>query len=384
MHILVIYLGTRGGQAIDTFELLKSWSSRKINIYSLIISQDNWIRERYKDLPLKNLFSIKTHQRFLVDLVIQTIFIWRPLKLIRTIKAVQPDIVFFSADHFWNIFCFYFIRMTQNNTRIVYLRHNSDNLWGSSSKIINIFLEAVSRTLLKADLIITLSHSVRDAVIRKYQVSTKKVFAFPLGVHTSFYGRNSLSKSYTSFSGTNPLRLLFFGRIVEYKGLDVLIDAFGKMKEKNIPVRLTIAGEGRISSFNLEQIERLGIAFRNEWIEEDSITSLFNAHDILILPYRITSQSGPASIATAFAMPMIATNIGALKEQVIDQFNGILVEKDSSHAILVAVSQIITNPSLLQTFINNSEILRKKLSWEVIGGNIEEIFSSLYEKKNSL
>jgi len=122
-------------------------------------------------------------------------------------------------------------------------------------------------------------------------------------------------------------RLLFFGIVRPYKGLDVLIQALARA---DVPdVSLTVAGEiweGRDELLRL--ISDLGLADRvtltEGYVPTDEVPRLFAEADALVLPYRSATASQNALIAFEFGIPVIATRAGALADAVTDGVNGLL------------------------------------------------------------
>ena len=121
-------------------------------------------------------------------------------------------------------------------------------------------------------------------------------------------------------------RLLFFGMVRRYKGLDLLLRALAEAAPQ---VGLTVAGEiweGRDELLGL--ISGLGLAGRvtlvEGYIPTGDVPALFAAADALVLPYRSATASQNALIAFQFGRPVIATRAGAIAEAVEDGVNGIL------------------------------------------------------------
>jgi glycosyltransferase involved in cell wall biosynthesis len=121
-------------------------------------------------------------------------------------------------------------------------------------------------------------------------------------------------------------RLLFFGMVRRYKGLDLLLRA---LAEPGPQVELTIAGEiweGRDELLKL--ISDLGLAGRvtvsEGYVPAQDIPAVFGTADALVLPYRSATASQNALMAFEFGIPVIATRAGALADAVEDGVNGIL------------------------------------------------------------
>ena len=129
---------------------------------------------------------------------------------------------------------------------------------------------------------------------------------------------------------TEHRRLLFFGVVRPYKGLDVLLRALAAGPED---LTLTIAGEFWSGVANTEDlIARLGLTDRVEvrpgYVPSDQIPQLFAAADALVLPYRSATSSQNVWMAHEHGVPVIATRVGSFPEQVRDGLDGLLCEPD--------------------------------------------------------
>jgi glycosyltransferase involved in cell wall biosynthesis len=110
-----------------------------------------------------------------------------------------------------------------------------------------------------------------------------------------------------------PPRLLCFGRLLPYKGLDLLAEALATLQGAEIAVRVVGCGP---ESAALETLRSCpGVTVENRWVPEPEIGLLLAWSDALILPYREASQSGVAAAALAAGRPVIATRVGGLGEQ---------------------------------------------------------------------
>lgn len=116
---------------------------------------------------------------------------------------------------------------------------------------------------------------------------------------------------------SQEVSLLFFGNIVRYKGLDLLIESLEQLRQEGIRnIRLTIAGKGDDWP-NCEKLLRTPEMFdlRVRFIENVEIPDLFCSHHFLALPYRDATQSGPVSIAANYGLPIFAPEYGCFIEQ---------------------------------------------------------------------
>lgn len=157
--------------------------------------------------------------------------------------------------------------------------------------------------------------------------------------------------------------LLFFGFIREYKGLDLLVEA---MKALPSDITLVVAGEPygdmawyerAIHRTNLREriIDRIG------YIPDQDVPLYFSAADAVVLPYRSATQSGITAIAQHFAKPVIATDVGGLKEFVENERTGIIVGRPEALAIAAGIQRFYAlGPA---HFAPHLEAARERSSW---------------------
>ncbi|WP_405144852.1 glycosyltransferase family 4 protein [Sphaerisporangium sp. NBC_01403] len=135
-------------------------------------------------------------------------------------------------------------------------------------------------------------------------------------------------------------RLLFFGMVRPYKGLDLLLRALARVPG----VSLTVAGEfwGGLDETRA-LIAELGLGERVElrpgYVPADDLPALFGDADALVLPYRSATASQNAWLGHEHGLPVIATRVGALADHVTDGVDGLLVEPGSAEALTEAITR---------------------------------------------
>jgi glycosyltransferase involved in cell wall biosynthesis len=107
-------------------------------------------------------------------------------------------------------------------------------------------------------------------------------------------------------------RLLFFGRLLPYKGLDLLASALAL---GGLDVVVRVVGLGPETAVLGALRACPGVTVENGWVPEAEIGALLAWSDAVILPYREASQSGVVAAAIAAGRPVIATRVGGLEEQ---------------------------------------------------------------------
>ena len=172
--------------------------------------------------------------------------------------------------------------------------------------------------------------------------------------------------------------LLFFGLIREYKGLDILIDAFSTLDES---YQLIIAGEpyGSFSKYETQMRRspaKERIAVYTQYIPDHQVPLFFSASDVVVLPYRSATQSGISAISSHFGIPMITTNVGGLKEAIERPGTGIVVDAIAPEAIAKAIIDFFNDP-YRNRYVENIEKERDSLSWAGFANKLINFYHSL-------
>ena len=155
---------------------------------------------------------------------------------------------------------------------------------------------------------------------------------------------SKIASSGLSRSGT--LRVLWFGRIMRYKGLPLLVEAAKLLASQNVPVDLTVAGEGDLSA-ELPGLKQLGARTINHWLSNDEIAALLAECDVVALPYVEASQSGVIAAALGAGRPVVATPVGGLVEQIDSGVNGLICARVDASAFAETLGGLARDRRLL-------------------------------------
>lgn len=173
--------------------------------------------------------------------------------------------------------------------------------------------------------------------------------------------------------------VLFFGLIRDYKGLDMLLDAWARLKKNNAATgrKLLVAGEFYTNPEPyLKQIELLGmqddVVLHGRFVPDNEVKFYFSAADFLVLPYRTATQSGVTQIAYRFGLPMIVTDVGGLPEIVPDGLVGVVCKPDEE-SLADAIDRMYAEGALEKYRAGVAEE-RKRFSWEEMCDRIMELY----------
>ena len=171
---------------------------------------------------------------------------------------------------------------------------------------------------------------------------------------------NSQVRAWLNENANLPV-LLFFGFVKPYKGLELLLQALTMFAG----ARLIVAGQVSSSCKYLRgQVNTLGLSHRVFWLDryipENEVPDIFALADVIALPYRSGTQSGVASLALAFNVPVVATDVGGLSESIDSESIGYVVPPGDARAFAEALRCAYGNRSKLRTAISNVKEVR---SW---------------------
>lgn len=179
---------------------------------------------------------------------------------------------------------------------------------------------------------------------------------------------------------------LFFGLVRDYKGLDLLLDAWARLRAQGLTEgrRLIVAGEFYTPKEPyLKQIADLGLGgdvlLHDRFVPDEEVKDYFSAADLLVQPYRSATQSGVTQIAYQFRLPMVVTDVGGLPEIVPEGRAGFVCKPDAE-SVAATVARI-WHPETLGRLRERMIAERKRFSWEEMCDRIEACYCLTLQKE---
>ena len=120
-----------------------------------------------------------------------------------------------------------------------------------------------------------------------------------------------------------------------YKGLHLFLDTVDQLRNDGIAVEAGVFGEGPLGSAT-ERLQRMGAEVVNRWLSGAEIAAALARYHAVVLSHTEASQSGVAATAFGAGVPVIATPVGGLIEQVTDGVAGVLAKRTDAPAALAA------------------------------------------------
>ncbi len=324
MRIAVIYLGRRGAGGIISLELTRHLGQAHQVLAVLSAQAENL--GRWPAVQAERV-EVDTFQNA-IGALRSLLFPNQIIRLAEQIRQSKPDVLLFPMFHPWNSLLQRRLRDIPSVTFVHDPRPHPDLSGWFYEKLENASLRRASRC-------VVLSESLRPFLAGR-GIAPSRVDVVPLGPFLYPSSVQPITKDRIP-------TLLFFGRVMPYKGLEVLLQAFQKV-HTDFRCRLLIAGEGNMTSYKESLASLQDVEVVNRWIAEEEIAGFFARSDIVVLPYTSASQSGVIPIAATFGLPVIATRTGGLTEQVEEGVSGWLVPPGEAGALAKAIREALSEP----------------------------------------
>ncbi|MDX2226054.1 MAG: glycosyltransferase family 4 protein [Verrucomicrobiae bacterium] len=352
------YWGRKGGGARYAMEIARPLAQHPSLDLHLSVSRQSDFFDGYPSLPPDHLLPIDTYTNG-VEALVRSL----GLPLLRKrfgdfLHRHAIEVVYSPMSHLWNSAM---LDLLDRPRRIPYLLTVHDaRLHAGEGFLPHQWL--LSHENRRADCFVVLSDHVKKNLVGQ-GFRPEMIRTIPHGIF-DYQTPDAPAPAPRRLPDGRPVHLLFFGRILAYKGLDLLLEAFEALVHKNFPVVLTIAGSGSLQPYR-HWLDRHPdrILIQNDWIAEEDIGGYFDRADILVTPYREASQSGVIPIALGKGVPIIATPVGGLAEQFADGQEGLLSRDTSAGALSGALTTLLNDPALYARLSEGALTRSRSHSW---------------------
>ena len=311
-----------------------------------------------------NLIKVKTDPN-LGSFICDSLNILQHIQLFKKIKRLKPDIIHFIDNHPWYILygkllkkLWYTIYVTQHDP----ILHSWDCKWiqWKIAVLTNRVLREVS------DKLIVHGENLRNDLINEYKVKSEKIIVVPHGNY-NFFTRWSDGK-------IKPIEnvFLFFGRIVEYKGIDILLQSLEFVRKEIPAFKLIIAWSWDTNSYKslLDKYSQ-NIILYNQNIPDEEIYRYFEMAEFVVLPYKDATGSGVIPLAFAFSKAVIVSNVWELWSVTKEANGGHVIDDLTPKNLAIEIIKCMKDKkNTIQLWRNGREYTETKLWWKAIVNDI--------------
>jgi len=279
----------------------------------------------------------------------------------------------------------------------------------------------LNRTTLKfqyrlSDHLFVHTEKMKAELVAGFEVAPGKVTVIPFGINSTVPDTALTPAAARQRLGVGAQEkvLLFFGNIAPYKGLEYLVDAFlelhkadhrrqesvsgapssvleplpSALRSASSNYRLIIAGRPKGSeaywSAISEKIKanpaRGKLTLNIEYVPDAETEVFFKAADVLVLPYTHIFQSGVLFLGYNFGLPVIAADVGALKDEIVEGETGFIFRAKDAHALALTVEKYFGSALYRDREVQRQtirEYANRRYSWTKVGEMTRRVYRDL-------
>jgi len=241
-----------------------------------------------------------------------------------------------------------------------------------------------------ADHIFVHTGQMKTQLSDEFRVPSGKVTVIPFGINNTVPTTRLTASQAREQLGIGPQEktVLFFGNIAPYKGLEHLVTALGELCKTDRTYRLVIAGKPKgcedYWADIKDKVARLGLRDRViekiEYVPDEEVEVYFKAADVLVLPYNYVFQSGVLFLGYSFGLPVVVSDVGALREAVVVGQTGFICRPEDAPDLARCLSEYFDSDLYLQLARRREGIRQfanERYSWTRVGEMTRKVYANL-------
>lgn len=238
------------------------------------------------------------------------------------------------------------------------------------------------------------TEKMKAELIEKFHIKTTAVSVIEYGINNAIPNTDLAVEEAKARLGINSREktILFFGNLAPYKGVEYLISAFEEIANRSgSDYRLIITGRPKKGCE--EYVEQIQHALRSsvhqprtvsriELIPDEDVELYFKAADVLVLPYTHIFQSGVLFLGYSFGLPAIVTDVGSLRESVIEGVTGFVCRPNDAMDLASTIRKYFSSELYGSLGSRRREIrnyIEEKHSWAAISEDTRAVYAKLLE-----
>ncbi len=231
-----------------------------------------------------------------------------------------------------------------------------------------------------SDTIFAVSGFIKEKLVEMLAQEVKvgmynKIVIQSMGVDTNIFKELDKNLLREKYAYGEEFIILFVGRFLEGKGIKYLLEAMKIVVSTSRDIRLLLFGSGplehdirtKVGELNLEPyVKFMG------WANKEKLAEFYILSDLVVVPSIVTKSGAegmPTVIVEAMAAgkPVIASDVGGIKDVVINEYNGFLVKEKDPKALAERIIELKNNHSLYEEVSKHALLSSKNYDWQIVG-----------------
>lgn len=365
-----------GGAATATQNLLREYSRNSDYNFTLLTTAVGGYREEQISQNVKIVFldigkNSNLHNQSMSELIKYSI---------KATNWIKKNVNNFDMIHaFFGTPCGY-LAMRAKLPYIVSLRGSDVPFYSKKYKLLDslLFQHLDKKIWGKASFVVANSEGLKELALKTY--SKKTIEVIYNGVDCEYFKpateRSNIPQQPNDNVKKRPFTVISTSRLIERKGIDLLIRGFANFSENKDYVKLVIIGDGKQKQIYMDLAKSLDtkekIIFLGE-SSKDTVASELRKSDVFVLPSLNEGMSNSLLEAMASGLAVICTNVGGTKE-LVNETNGIIIEKNNYSAIQEGLEKLYLDENLLRSMKSSSRKKAESLNWSTMAQQYLQLY----------
>jgi len=234
------------------------------------------------------------------------------------------------------------------------------------------------------------TEKMRCELIEEFGVPETRVTVIPFGINNAVPNTRLAPRDAKLRLGIREDErvILFFGNIAPYKGLEYLVAAFKHVLAQRGTYRLIIAGMPKnCEGYWRTILQAIGgvapserVLLRAEFIPDEETELYFKAADVLVLPYTHIYQSGVLFLGYSFGLPVIASDVGALRQDIVENKTGYVFKAEDPADLARNIERYFASELYANLNSHRQEIrdyATERHSWDMVSEVTRDVYARL-------
>jgi glycosyltransferase involved in cell wall biosynthesis len=207
------------------------------------------------------------------------------------------------------------------------------------------------------------SQSTKDELVEK-GINEKKIKVYPRGIDIEKFSPEKRNGFFTNrIKNKECIKILYVGRISKEKNLHLLASAFKQLSKSHNNIYLVIVGSGPYLSEMKRTMQGFPCLFTG-YLQGDDLTGVYASSDIFVFPSTTDTFGNVVLEAQASGIPVIVTDQGGPKENIIPDNTGLVVSGNSDKALMNGLETFLKNPAMIRQMGSTAREYMEKRSFE--------------------
>jgi len=240
----------------------------------------------------------------------------------------------------------------------------------------------------ESDRIIVNSNYMRDELISVFSTDINKIKVINNGVDLRKFENVSPDHEFRqNYAAPNEKIVFFVGRLVNEKGVHILLNAIPKILSNYYDVKFVIAGKGPCLNNLIELSQRLNITnkvYFTDYVSEEVLLKLYKCSDIAVFPSTYEPFGIVALEGMVAGIPVVVSDVGGLGEIVNHREDGMKFYSGNSNSLADCILELLKNKDLSESIKKTAlQKVHKLYNWDSITEEILDEYRYVISQHNS-